>query len=54
MSEEKTYGNYVYINGVKHSNIIKAYSYKEALAIQKKRKQNSCRKFEGRLQDWTM
>jgi hypothetical protein len=52
MTQENIYGNYVYINGVKYSNIVKAYSYKEALEIQKERKSRSKNTFEGRLQRW--
>lgn len=46
----KNYTNTVIINGVEYSNIIKAFNYKEALEIQKKRKSKSNNKFKGKLQ----
>ena len=48
--EENIYINYIYINEVRYSNVVEAYTYKEALAIQKERKLKSKNRFEGRLQ----
>ena len=48
--EKNIYINYIYINEVRYSNVVEAYTYKEALAIQKERKLKSKNRFEGRLQ----
>jgi len=45
----KTYTNTVIINGSRFTNKIEASNYKDALAIQKKRKEQSKHTFEGRL-----
>lgn len=47
--EMKRYTNTVVINGSKYTNIVDAYSYAEALEIQRKRKAKSQNKFIGRL-----
>jgi hypothetical protein len=46
----KTYTNTVIINGEKFTNKVEAYSFREALYIQKRRKEKSRHKFEGRLE----
>jgi hypothetical protein len=45
----KKYTNTVVINGEKFTNTVEASSYKEALEIQKQRKNKSINTFEGRL-----
>ena len=45
----KTYTNYIIINGESFTNTVKGYDYKEALQIQRKRKQQSNSTFKGRL-----
>jgi hypothetical protein len=47
--EMKRYTNKVVINGSNYTNIVEAYSYSEALEIQRKRKAKSKNKFIGRL-----
>jgi hypothetical protein len=45
----KTYTNTVIINGEKFTNKVEAESYKDALAIQRDRKNKSKNTFVGRL-----
>ena len=45
----KKYVNTVIINGEKFTNTVEANNYKEALKIQKERKQKSKNTFVGRL-----
>ena len=45
----KTYANTLVINGEGFTNTVKAESYKEALKIQRERKQQSKNTFKGRL-----
>lgn len=46
----KLYSNKIIINGTQYINLVKANSYKEALAIQKERKRKSRNTFRGRLE----
>lgn len=45
----KTYTNTVIINGQEFTNKVEAKNYKEALKIQKQRKEHSKNTFKGRL-----
>lgn len=45
----KTYTNTIIINGERYTNTVDAENYKEALKLQKDRKEKSKNTFEGRL-----
>ena len=45
----KKYTNTIIINGEKYTNTVEAESYREALKIQKQRKDKSKNTFSGRL-----